>query len=103
MSQPPQLPPLRFPEGLEPQYVNLARIMHSATEIVIDLARYLPGMDAPEVQSRIVLSPLSAKLLLRALSDNLAKYEASFGEITIPGSPSLADMLFRPPNPPDQP
>ncbi len=99
MSQ-PQLPPLRFPADLEPEYVNLARIMHSATEFVVDVARFLPGMEAPEVQSRIVLSPLSAKLLLRALSDNVAKYEAAFGEIAIPGSPSLADLLFRPPSPP---
>lgn len=100
MTQSPNLPPLRVPDEVKPTYVNLARIMHSPNEFVIDLARFLPGMEAPEVQSRVVLSPLSAKLLLRALSENVAKYEAAFGEIVIPGGPSLADMLFHPRNPP---
>ena len=33
----------------------------------------------------MVVTPLNAKLLLGALQDNLAKYEASFGEIVVPG------------------
>ena len=41
------------------------------------------------------MSPLSAKLLLRALSENLSRYEAAFGEISMPRS-SLADQLFKP-------
>jgi hypothetical protein len=48
------------------------------------------------------MSPLGAKLLHRALTENLARYEAAFGEIKIPGeSGTLADFLFRPPAPPD--
>ena len=56
----------------------------------------LPGMKAPGFKSRVLLSPLSAKLIYKALGDNLAKYEASFGEIKLPGSTSLADHLFQP-------
>jgi hypothetical protein len=40
------------------------------------------------------MTPLHAKLLLRALADNLAKYEAQFGEIQVPTG--LADQLFKP-------
>jgi hypothetical protein len=47
------------------------------------------------------MSPLGAKLLLRALSENIKRYESSFGEISVPGSHTLADYLFRP-GPPDE-
>jgi len=47
------------------------------------------------------MSPLSAKLLLRALTENLARYEANLGEITVPSN--LAENLFRPFQPPEPP
>jgi hypothetical protein len=50
-----------------------------------------------------VMTPLSAKLLLRALIENLGRYEAAFGEITVPSNSSLAESLFRPPHPPEPP
>ena len=93
-----QLPQIEVPEDLEPIYVNVVRITHSPSEMVFDFARILPGMTPPKVISRLLMSPLSAKLFHRALSENLAKYEASFGEIKIPGdNSSLAEHLFRPP------
>jgi hypothetical protein len=49
------------------------------------------------------MTPLSAKLLLRALTENLARYEAAFGEIIVPSNSSLAETLFRPHHPPDPP
>jgi hypothetical protein len=49
------------------------------------------------------MSPLSAKLLLRALTENLARYETAFGEISVPGNSSLAENLFRPHPPPEPP
>jgi hypothetical protein len=48
------------------------------------------------------MSPLGAKLLQRALAENLSKYEAAYGEIKIPGENSLADFLFRPPTAPKE-
>lgn len=96
----PKMPPLEAPEGLEVEYVNLVRIAHSPAEIVFDLAQLLPGSGKATIQSRVVMSPVGAKLLYRALTDNLSKYEASFGEIRVPGGISLADSLFRPPEKP---
>ncbi len=96
--QPEQRPlTLKIPEGLKPVYVNLARITHSPSEIITDFALILPGGPPAEVQSRVMMSPLSAKLFYNALGDNIAKYEAKFGPITIPGGTSLAENLFRPP------
>jgi hypothetical protein len=70
---------------------------------VIDFAHLLPGETTANIRSRVVMSPLSAKLLLRALTENLARYEATFGEITVPSGSSLAESLFRPSHPPEPP
>lgn len=99
----PAGPRLNIPEGMEPVYVNLARISHSPADIVIDFAHILPGETSANIRSRVVMTPLSAKLLLRALTENIARYEAAFGEIAMPSNSSLAESLFRPPHPPDPP
>lgn len=105
MTAPPQPvgPKINVPEGMEPAYANLARISHSPADIVIDFAHILPGETTANIRSRVVMSPLSAKLLLRALTENIARYEAAFGEITMPSNSTLAESLFRPPHPPDPP
>jgi hypothetical protein len=91
---------LEVPATLQPVYANLARIAHSPADIVLDFAHLLPGETRALVGARILMSPLSAKLLLRALGENLARYEAAFGEIVIPTS-TLAEQLFRPIPPPE--
>jgi hypothetical protein len=99
----PSGPQIIVPEGTEPLYANLARISHSPADIVIDFAHILPGETTAKIQSRIVMTPLSAKLLLHALTENLGRYEAAFGEIKVPGNSSLAENLFRPFHPPEPP
>lgn len=96
-------PRIETPEGLKPLYTNLARIAHSPADIVIDFAQILPGEAKSTVQARILMTPLSAKLLLRALQENLARYEASFGEINVPHASNLADNLFKGLQPPEPP
>jgi hypothetical protein len=86
--------PIELPPDLEAIYTNFAMITHSPSEVLIDFARVLPSMKA-RVLTRVVLTPLNAKLLLSALGENLAKFEAQFGEIVVPTH--LADHLFRPP------
>lgn len=99
----PTGPTLEVPEGVEPQYVNLARIAHSPSDIVIDFAHLLPGETRAKIRSRVVMTPLSAKLLLKALTENIARYEAAFGEIHVPINSTLADNLFRPFQQPPEP
>ena len=96
-------PTLEPSEGLETVYTNLARIAHSPADIIIDFAHLLPGQKKATINARVLMSPLSAKLLLRALADNIARYEAAFGEIRVPGNSSLAEHLFRPHQPPEPP
>jgi hypothetical protein len=97
-----QIPPLELPGDLQLEYANLVRIAHTPSELVFDFAHLLPGSGPAQVSSRIIMSPLGAKLFCRALIENLSKYEAAFGEIRVPGDPTLADNLFRghPPVPP---
>lgn len=96
------IPQFELPDDLEAQYVNFVRISHTASEFVLDFSLLLPGVNAPTIDSRLVMSPVAAKLFLRAMGENLTRYEAKFGEITLPGKHSLADDLFRPNMNPDE-
>jgi hypothetical protein len=75
---------VELPRDLEAIYANFALITHSPSEIVIDLARILPNVPKAKVYARVVMTPMNAKLLLRALEENLSKFEAQFGEIKTP-------------------
>ena len=92
---------MRMPPNLNTVYSNVVRIAHTPAELIFDFARFLPGDRMATAVIRVLMSPLGAKMFLRALNENLTKYEASFGEIQIPQKQSLADFLFRPPQPPD--
>jgi len=98
-------PRIEIPEDIKPIYSNLARISHSPADIVVDFAQILPGENKAVIQSRILMTPLSAKLLMRAIQENLSRYEAAFGEINIPKNNNLAENLFKgiqPPEPPEE-
>lgn len=101
--QQPIGPKINIPEGMQPTYTNLARIWHSYAEVIIDFAHILPAETTANINARVVMTPLSAKLLLRALTENLARYEAAFGEIKLPSNSSLAENLFRRFQPPESP
>ncbi len=62
-------------------YSNLAIITHSNAEFVLDFVRIMPGMPKAKVKSRVLLTPQHAKRLMRALQDNISKYEAQHGKI----------------------
>jgi uncharacterized protein (DUF1778 family) len=62
-------------------YSNLAIINHSQTEFVLDFVNIMPGSPKNKVRSRIILTPQHAKRLLRALNDNISRFEKSQGSI----------------------
>lgn len=77
-------------EIAEGSYANLAIITHSHAEFVIDFVNVMPGTPKSKVKSRIILTPQHAKRFMKALVENIERYEASNGtikdleEITIP-------------------
>jgi hypothetical protein len=75
---------IEIPDALEATYANFAVITHSPSEIIIDFARILPNVHKGRVHARIIMTPMNAKLLQRALGTNLASFEAQFGEIKTP-------------------
>ncbi len=62
-------------------YSNLAIINHSQTEFVLDFVNIMPGSPKNKVRSRIILTPQHAKRLLKALNDNIHRFEKSQGSI----------------------
>lgn len=77
-------------ETAEGVYSNLVMISHSPEEFILDFIRVMPGVPKARVKSRIIITPQHSKRLLRALADNIEKYEGAHGEIeerTPPGQP----------------
>lgn len=62
-------------------YSNLAIINHSSSEFVVDFVSIMPGLPKAKVKSRIVLTPQHAKRLIKALADNVHRFEMTHGEI----------------------
>lgn len=67
-------------------YANLVLINHSENEFLLDFAFMQPGNPTAKVNTRIISSPKHTKRLLRALQNNLDRYESRFGEIELPKS-----------------
>lgn len=65
----------------EGTYSNLAIINHSLSEFVVDFVNIMPGVLKSKVKSRIILTPQHAKRLLKALADNVNRFENAHGEI----------------------
>ncbi|MDZ4752454.1 MAG: DUF3467 domain-containing protein [Flavobacteriales bacterium] len=72
-------------------YSNLAIITHSPSEFVVDFIRVMPGVPKARVQSRIILTPQHAKRLLKALSENVNKFESQHGKIQ---DSAAAEQMF---------
>ncbi len=68
-------------EVAEGSYANLAIITHSHAEFVIDFVNVMPGTPKSKVKSRIILTPQHAKRLMKALTENIVKYESANGAI----------------------
>ena len=74
------------PVEAEGIYSNLAFIVHSPQEFVIDFARVTPNSPKSKVYARIIMTPAHAKMLMNALDENIKKFEGSFGAIKVPGT-----------------
>ncbi len=80
-NQPNQLNIEISEETAEGQYVNLAIITHSHAEFVIDFVNVMPGTPKSKVKSRIILTPQHAKRFMKALIENVSRFEAVSGTI----------------------
>ena len=68
-------------EVAEGSYVNLAIITHSDAEFVIDFVNIMPGTPKSKVKSRVIFTPMHAKRFMKALQENIGRFEATNGTI----------------------
>lgn len=66
------------------RYINFAMVNHTPGEFVLDFVFMQPQQPRGKVLARIITSPVHAKRLLMALTDNVKKYEERFGAIKVP-------------------
>jgi len=73
---------IELPEEIaEGTYSNLSIITHSHSEFIVDFVQLMPGIPKGKVKSRIVLTPDNAKKLMRAMVENITKFEEIHGQI----------------------
>jgi hypothetical protein len=63
------------------QYANLAMIHHNAEEFTLNFIYIFPNVPQGKLMASIIVSPGHAKRLMRALEENIGRYEGQFGEI----------------------
>src|SRR5699024_10718778 len=79
----------RDEETAQGEYSNLAIVNHSPSEIVVAFVSIMHGAPKSRVKSRIILTPQHSKRLLKALGDNIKRFEKQHGEIQDYGKPSI--------------
>ena len=83
----------KIAEGI---YSNLAIINHSVSEFIVDFISMMPGTPKAKVKSRIILTPQHAKKFLKALNDNVKRFEEANGTIKDYEGPSSMPFNFGP-------
>lgn len=63
------------------QYANLAMIHHTGEEFTLNFIYIFPNTPQGKLVASLIVSPAHAKRLLRALGENISRYEAQFGPI----------------------
>ncbi|MCJ7797243.1 MAG: DUF3467 domain-containing protein [Thermoleophilia bacterium] len=78
---------VRLPEAVGAGvYANSMMVQHTREEFILDFAMIVG--DAGTVVTRVVTSPGHVKRIVKALQENLAKYEGSHGRVdTAPEAP----------------
>ena len=75
-------------EEMKGRYSNLLRITHTREEFILDFINLVPPQGV--VTARVVTSPGHLKRIVRALQENLERYEAAYGAIQEATDPAPA-------------
>jgi hypothetical protein len=63
------------------QYSNLVVVHHNAEEFTLNFIYMFPTVPQGKLVASLIVNPSHAKRLLRALEENVARYEAQFGKL----------------------
>jgi hypothetical protein len=84
------------PEVAQGRYTNLALISHTPNEFIFDFA-LSSSLQNASIVSRVITNPRHAKELMRALAENIRRYESSYGIIpdSAPQAPAVTTDTTR--------
>lgn len=68
------------------QYSNLVVVHHNAEEFTLNFIYMFPTVPQGKLVASMIVSPSHAKRLMRALQENISRFEAQFG--TLPEGPA---------------
>lgn len=74
------------------QYANMMIVNHAKAEFTLDFISFLPPI--AQVISRVITSPVHLKQVVKALTENLERYESAFGKIE-PGEEKSQEFGFK--------
>jgi hypothetical protein len=63
------------------QYSNLVVVHHNAEEFTLNFVYMFPTVAQGKLVASLIVNPRHAKRLLRALEENVSRYEAQFGKL----------------------
>jgi hypothetical protein len=63
------------------QYTNLVVVHHNAEEFTLNFIYLFPTLPQGKLVASLIMSPTHAKRLLRALEENVRRFEAQFGTL----------------------
>lgn len=74
------------PKGLPPigNYTNFMRAFNTRDEFVLEFGAIIHGTQLVALHTKLISSPTHTKRVLRALQENIQKYEAAYGPIPEP-------------------
>lgn len=68
-------------------YANVAQVTHTKEEFVLDFMSVFPPVG--NLNSRVIMSPGHFKRMIKAMQENLGKYEQQFGNIEESSQPDV--------------
>jgi len=71
-------------------YANQMMVSHTREEFVLDYINLFPPTGV--VNARVIVSPGHLKRMIRALADNLARYESRFGQVIEAEAPTPGEF-----------
>lgn len=66
-------------EIMQGRYANMMRVSHTKEDFLLDFAYVMPPQGI--MTARVITSPGHMKRIIKALQENLARYEQNFGPI----------------------
>lgn len=63
------------------QYSNLVVIHHNAEEFTLNFIYLFPTVPQGKLVGSMIVSPVHAKRLMRALQENMSRFEAQYGAL----------------------